>query len=251
MPLTHVAVYATRCCKIGFPTYRIYARAGASGAWTDLATFSKLEHNLHTITFGNPGPWRQVRWEAGTAGVRSLTQTPRTGSIAAAPASPAPTRMTMEYSETSCTPRTPWVSPSLPARRTRLLVVPHLLALFAAGCSSLPQPSDFSPTPGPSIDDTRDIRDVAVEIATGDRRLQSFLRDHPFEVEGIQPRSGNEVDVFVRFNEAVPTSEWPLDVCEFGVANEPMTGIHWRVDLDSERVVTVSPMWGEVSCTAY
>jgi RHS repeat-associated protein len=63
MPLTHVAVYATRCCKIGFPSYRIYARAGTSGPWTDLATFSKLENNLHTITFGNPGPWRQVRFQ--------------------------------------------------------------------------------------------------------------------------------------------------------------------------------------------
>lgn len=148
---------------------------------------------------------------------------------------------------------------SFEVRRPGLLLVLHLLlALLAAGCSSLPQPS-LSPTPGqPSARETQppvgtsDITAVALEIATGDERLADFLRDHPFEVADITVRSGDVVDVFVRFDDPVPLSEWPpLDVCAISESERPATGIHWRVTLSSERPPAVSPMWGDVSCIPY
>jgi hypothetical protein len=141
----------------------------------------------------------------------------------------------------------------LPARRTGLPLVVHLALAFAAvGCSGLPQPSSLSPIPSqPSIATTRDITEVALEIATGDERLARFLREHPYEVDGVRPSSGDVVDVFVRFDDAVPTSEWPLDVCDITAQNRPMTGVHWRVILSSDRPPAVSPMWGDVSCVSY
>lgn len=130
-----------------------------------------------------------------------------------------------------------------------------VVALGAAGCSGVRQPSGSTlrePSDSPaSIGVTSDISAVATEIALGDERLATFLSEHPFEVEGTSVRSGSEVDVFVRLDQAVPTLEWPLDVCDNRWANMPMDGVHWRVDLDSHAVVTVSPMWGSASCVPY
>jgi hypothetical protein len=103
----------------------------------------------------------------------------------------------------------------------------------------------------PSISATRDITEVALKIAIGDERLENLLRDHPFEVEDVRVVSGSQVHVFIRFEEPAPPSEWPLDACDISQRSQPMTGVHWRVDLGAEWLPAVSPRWGEVSCIAY
>ena len=138
--------------------------------------------------------------------------------------------------------------------RNSTAILLSVSALFTAACG-VTQPTRSPPsvaasqsTAPPSVATTRDITDAAIEIATGDSRLRGFLQDHPFSVEAVRPVSGNELDVFVRFDDPVPTSEWPGDVCAIEQASDPMTGIHWRVDLDTATVVAVSPRWEDVSC---
>jgi len=42
---------------------------------------------------------------------------------------------------------------------------------------------------------------------------------------------------------------WPPgEACDIGGAAGPMTGIVWQVDLEEQRVLAVSPRWGDVDC---
>ena len=91
---------------------------------------------------------------------------------------------------------------------------------------------------------------MALDIAVRDGRLEDVLNEHDYVLEGVRPVSGGLVDVFVRFQQPVPMTEWPSAVCSIEQSDEPFTGIQWRVDLNAETVAAVSPRWGEVSCIA-
>lgn len=104
------------------------------------------------------------------------------------------------------------------------------------------------PAPSSSVPTTEEIGTVALEIATRDGRLDDVLNEHPYVLEGVRPISGGVVDVFVRFEEPVPIAEWPDAVCSIEQSSQPFTGIQWRVDLDSQSVEAVSPLWGQASC---
>ena len=56
------------------------------------------------------------------------------------------------------------------------------------------------------------------------------------------------MDLFVRFDEPVPMTEWPDAVCSIEESSRPFTGIQWRVDLQAQTVQAVSPTWGQASC---
>lgn len=89
---------------------------------------------------------------------------------------------------------------------------------------------------------------MALDVAVRDGRLEDVVSQHPYVLEGVRPVSGGLVDVFVRFEQPVPMAEWPSAVCSIEQSDRPFTGVHWRVDLDTETVEAVSPRWGQVSC---
>lgn len=159
----------------------------------------------------------------------------------------------------SSTRRTPSGFRFLRPPSTRALRCPPaiLVVVAVAACSSEPpQPTSLpltsaparSPAPSPTIPTTEDVAAVAFEIATADGRLDDVLNERPYVVEGVRPISGGVVDLFVRFDEPVPMTEWPDAVCSIEESSRPFTGIQWRVDLQAQTVQAVSPTWGQASC---
>ena len=165
-------------------------------------------------------------------------------------------------SATSSTRRTPSGSRSL-RRLERLarVIAPGLAALLvAAGCGS-DQPTPSTMPQGSSsaeqstaqaasgtVPTTQDLARVALEIAIDDGRLTDVLERHPYRIDGAQQRSSSEAELFLRFDEAVPLPEWPLDVCGAGESAGPFIGLHFLIDLGARQVNAVSPVWDDFSC---
>jgi hypothetical protein len=97
---------------------------------------------------------------------------------------------------------------------------------------------------------TDDIRDAAVDIATGYGGLKELVDRHPYDVDAVMPGPDGTVDVFMWFRDEVPLEEWALGpLCEVSAA-DPFTGVHARVNLETDTVVAVSPRWGIGTCLA-
>lgn len=94
----------------------------------------------------------------------------------------------------------------------------------------------------------------ATQIALADPRLTGLLADHPYTVTAVREPTGplqggpSDAVVAIEFTDGFPTSAYPLDVCDRGGHDGVVTGIQWLVDLDTDAVTAVTPVWGSVSC---
>lgn len=94
----------------------------------------------------------------------------------------------------------------------------------------------------------------ATQIALGDPRLSELLAAHPHTVTKVREPGGSAQDgpsdavVEIEFTDGFPTSEYPLDVCDLGGHDGTVTGLAWLVDLDTDAVTAVTPLWGSLSC---
>lgn len=101
---------------------------------------------------------------------------------------------------------------------------------------------------------SKDQQAEATQIATTDPRLTELLADHPYTVTEVreprEPAAGGPADAVVEitFAEGFPTNDYGLDVCDIGGHDGIVTGITWLVDLDTDTVLAVTPVWGSVTC---
>lgn len=101
---------------------------------------------------------------------------------------------------------------------------------------------------------SRDEQAEATQIALADPRLSELLASRTHMVTTVREPGGSaqggpsDAVVEIEFTEGFPTSEYPLDVCDIGGHDGVVTGIMSLVDLDTDAVTAVTPVWGSVSC---
>jgi hypothetical protein len=108
--------------------------------------------------------------------------------------------------------------------------------------------SSESPAASATVPTTRDLAQVALEIALDDGRLTDLMDRHPYRIDGARQRSSNEAELFLQFDEPVPLEEWPLSLCGNGESAGPFIRLHFLVDLDANQVSAVSPVWDHTRC---
>jgi hypothetical protein len=124
-------------------------------------------------------------------------------------------------------------------------IEPGRLYKFAEAMNrAVGDPSSATRVVGP----TDDSYDAAIDIATAHGGLTELLDRHPYGVDAVVTRPGGRVDVFMWFLNAVPIEEWPFGpTCEVTLGDQ-FTGVHTVVNLETEKVVAVSPRWEISSC---
>ncbi|MGH2386428.1 MAG: hypothetical protein ACRDGB_15455 [Candidatus Limnocylindria bacterium] len=87
----------------------------------------------------------------------------------------------------------------------------------------------------------------ALDVALMESFLSPLLEQYPYRIEAIVRQSRSVADVYIRFNDWIATEEWDDAVC--GIVPARFDGIVWRVNLEEGTWITVSPRWGNASCT--
>lgn len=100
---------------------------------------------------------------------------------------------------------------------------------------------------------TKEEKDEAIDLALSDPPFAQMLEDNPYQVTDVRrPRYRTKTDALVDITFDAPMSidDWPLNdhtPCDFPGGTPDPVGLRWVVDLETDEILLVTPLWEATS----